>query len=114
MARIRIGVKRNRQNQGTVIPHTMQFLYETGLLFHINRTVMHPLGLALIGQVSPTTGTVEFAALSDRRSNPNLVFSPVDFAAGVEKFQEYLETRGTETMNLRKFTLGFVTQEVGG
>lgn len=81
------------------------YLYVTGLLFEINRSVMHPLGQSLTWSPDDGIGILDFSKMPERA-----VFDVVDYSRGSSKFKNYLTTKGNQVMKLRKQILGFVTQ----
>ena len=95
------------------IEDPVTFLLDTGLLFEINRQILHPFGLAL--GVMPSEGTNkevgEFTIWDEREDPEGIVFSPDSFVRGVEKLNKFLEDFGIEKMSQRGAELDFISQE---
>jgi hypothetical protein len=84
---------------------------ESGFLFEINRTVLHPLGLALEINIDEDTGAASFGRIWDSRDDPEgFVFSDATFVEGQAKWLKMLSEYGTESMNARRAKLGFIYQ----
>ena len=91
-----------------------KYLYETGLLFEINRKVLHPLGLALSVECDDETDEVKgFAYLWDSTADPEGIrFSPESFMEGFEKLKKYLLAIDVENvLNQRRAALGYIVQD---
>lgn len=93
------------------VPRPAKFLYETGLLFEINREVLHPLGLALETVVNEETGEVEMGCLQDFRADPEgVVFDDAALKEGTAKILKFMREEGQERIASRKKGLGYVIQ----
>lgn len=89
----------------------IKFLLDSGLLFEINRTVLHPLGLALAVMVSDD-GDCKFDGLWDSREDPEgIIFTDEVLKEGTEKHLKYLREEGFEKLQQRYEKLGYVRQE---
>lgn len=93
------------------VPDPIAFLSECGILDHINRMILHPIGLHAETGVSPTTREVVIARIIDNRANPIRVFSPKQLEDAKAKMEAFLREEGRETMKKRKKALGYITQE---
>lgn len=82
----------------------LQFLKENGLLFEVNRTVLHPLGLTL--QVGDD-GKVELLQTTDPAG---MVFTADTFVEGEAKLLEYMNREGSSKLAARSAFLRFVEQ----
>ena len=98
---------RGQANKTVVDP--MKFMMDSGILFHMNHCVLHPLGLAIVGNMTKDGLCFE---LVDRRTNPNTVFADEDIRKASKKLEEYMKKDGRPTMELRKKLLGFVIQPI--
>lgn len=85
-------------------PLPVQFLRESGLLFEVNRAVLHPLGLSL--QVG-VDGSVELLQTSDPAG---IVFSDVAFHEGETLLRAYMEREGESRILARRAFLQYVQQ----
>jgi hypothetical protein len=99
-------------------PEAARFLADSGLLFEINRRVLHPLGLSLaFGETS--AGDVaegyELCLIDERADLQGTVFSDESFAEGLAKLGRYREAegRGDARYDARVAALGYVVQGVG-
>jgi hypothetical protein len=87
------------------------FLAETGLLFEINRAVLHPLGLAL-EVVVEDDGQMRIGGLWDQQGEPGgIVFDEESFQDGARKLAAFMSIGGETRQQVRKDMLGFVVQE---
>jgi hypothetical protein len=91
-----------------------QFLVDSGLLFEINRTVLHPIGLALAVQIDEqkddNQGTIE---IIDVRDDPEgMIFTEESYEHGVLKLKRYMEENRDNACTQERFKrLGFVVQD---
>ena len=78
------------------------FLHESGLLFKINRDVLHPLGLAL-EVVKDDDGTLSMSQeLQDHRASGGVCFSADSIVTGEAKLRAFLGPDcGNESRPLR-------------
>lgn len=84
------------------------FLHRTGLLFEINRAVLHPLGLALGIWQNDDGSIAGFAGLVDHRDDPEgMAYSDETLRAGLERLRAYGVTAIREERARR---LGYVVQ----
>lgn len=91
------------------IENPVQFLVDNGILFEVNRQVLHPLGLELHFRLNEE-GRITAIDLYDNRNSPHPIsFSPEAFDAGREKYEEYLNDHGRRNMQKRR-KLGMVIQ----
>lgn len=88
-----------------------KFLMDNGLLFEINRSVLHPFGLALEVQIDDETGKVTLGGVWDYRTdNDGLRYTDGAFVDGAKKFDGFLKRFGLKRMRSRKKLLGYVRQ----
>ena len=84
---------------------------EKGLIFEINRKVLHPLGLALEIEIDDD-GKVVIGSIWDCRSDPEgVLFSPDAWQSGKEKIDKYMEDHGEQSLKTRQGILGFIEQK---
>lgn len=87
------------------------FLLHTGLLFEINRRILHPLGLAMEVEFPSDGGNSRVSAIWDCRKDPEgVVFEEKTFQAGSAKYKKYMNTKGTKALASRKEKLGYLEQ----
>ena len=95
------------------IPEAARFLHERGLLFEINRAVLHPLGLALSAKTDDAGTVTGFGPLIDYRDDPEgMLFSDRQFEGGMERLAKgRAECNADEKAAVRLERFGSVIQE---
>jgi hypothetical protein len=87
-----------------------KFLLDSGLLFEINRTSLHPLGLAL--EVVVDGDNVTIGDLWDYRHDiEGMLYDPGTFASGRAKHLGMMAAWGYDAHQKRKAALGYIVQE---
>lgn len=91
---------------------TLNQLREMGLLFEINRRVLHPLGIMMVFDYEGDgTGDEEPRVLVQQVEDmEGVLFSPDSFESGTAKFRAYVEREGDARFHDRQRILGFVEQ----
>jgi hypothetical protein len=93
------------------IENPAEFLMTTGLLFEINRRVLHPLGLALEISLDDETGESRIGGIWDYREDPEgITFEKKTFEHGLKKWEQYRDTGADRKIAERKALLGYVVQ----
>jgi hypothetical protein len=96
------------ENRKTV---PLSFLVEKGLLFEINRSILHPLGLALAFADDGAGG--ESMLLLDERDDPEgFIFLEDTLNHGYSKLEAFMNEYGYAKLASRKERLGFIVQEL--
>lgn len=91
------------------IDNPVQFLRENGILFEINRQVLHPLGLEVDVRLDPS-GAIAEVELADNRDQPDAIcFTAEEFNEGRARYEDYLAARGRQNIRKRR-ELGMVIQ----
>jgi len=86
-----------------------QFLKDQGILFEINRQVLHPLGLEL-ALTCDEGGELVRLELYDNRDDPGPIHFPSDsFEEGRQKYEQYMSEHGRRNVQKRR-RVGMVTQ----
>ena len=90
-----------------------RFLVDNGLIFEINRKVLHPLGLAMIVDVDPKNRRqLAITALVETEDDTGFVYDSEAFAVGLDKYQKFLEKKGgQERLDARQAKYGFLEQD---
>lgn len=83
----------------------MRFAITSGILFEINRTLLHPLGMAMFAR--DIDGELEVGMFV---GNPGITFDKEVFNHGVAKGENFRKTDGNELLDTRKKTVGFHVQ----
>jgi hypothetical protein len=92
------------------IENPEKFLVESGLLFEINRRILHPLGLALFIE-EDEKGHYELGGILDCRSDPEgILYDETAFQAGHEKLNRFMAKFGDRKLQERYERLGFIVQ----
>jgi len=91
------------------------FLTGTGLLFEINRRVLHPFGLALEIIQDVESGESKIGGVWDKRDvEGGMLFLEGSVAEGAKKFKAFLEEFGYDKLKEREADVGFQVQPVPG
>lgn len=91
------------------IDNPVEFLRENGILFEINRQVLHPLGLEVDVRLDEH-GDIAEVELTDNRDQPEAIcFTAEEFNEGRARYEDYLDARGRENIRKRR-QLGMVIQ----
>lgn len=87
-----------------------QYLIDNGLLFEINRAVLHPLGLALAVQVSSDN---EIVGMELRKTNDldGLIYDEETLKECTLKRDAFMEREGHLRLNQRAKSLGYIIQD---
>lgn len=93
-------------------PADFQFLVDSGLLFEINRTVLHLFGLALAIERDQKTGQLRLASqLKDNREHPEaLTYDANTWELGRMKLEKFMEEFGNGQIEKRDDALGWGCQ----
>ena len=84
---------------------------EMGLLYEVNRRVLHPLGLALEVAVEED-GTASFGKIWDCRDDPEgILFGDEVARKGLRRFKAYLLREGFDRLRSRHERLGLICQD---
>jgi len=88
-----------------------EFLARSGLLFELNRRLLHPLGLALEVVLPEEGGDVGSFRIWDCRKDPaGVVFTDEGFIEGLRLFMQFMDTAGTKRLLDRQACQGFRVQ----
>ena len=91
------------------IERPTEFLAENGILFEINRQVLHPLGLQLELEATDDGATCELV-LEDNRPVPDpIYYTPDEFEEGRQKYEAYMQEHGRRNIQKRR-QIGMVIQ----
>lgn len=86
-----------------------RFLVDNGILFELNRQVLHPLGLELHLDLDDDGELASIELLDNRPSPEPIYFSPEAFEEGRQKYERYLAEAGRRNMQKRR-QLGVLIQ----
>jgi len=92
-------------------PLDIDWVVNSGLLFHINHTILHLLGVALTVRVD-AKGNKSWG-FKDNRANPEeLVFDKNQIAISKPKLEDFLASYGHSQMSRREKKLGWACQPI--
>jgi hypothetical protein len=95
------------------IKNEAKFLLDSGLLFEINRTILHKFGLALaVGIDNDNRKKVKIQGVLETDDGEGWVFDEDSFNDGKEKFEKFTK-ENSERLKSRKSILGYTVQEEG-
>lgn len=86
-----------------------RFLEENGILFEINRQVLHPLGMELSFEFDEEGDLCRIVLRDNRDSEGPIYFTPAEFLEGRDKYETYLEEHGRRNIQKRR-RIGVVIQ----
>lgn len=91
---------------------SLRFLYDSGLLFEINRQVLHPIGMALaVSWDGDNTDGEPCGVVLYKTDDPDgVVFSPETFREGEGKYRQFIDSLGGHKLAERFAILGFTIQ----
>lgn len=95
------------------IDNSARYLLDNGLIFEINRKVLHPLGLALIVDIDPDNSrwvTIKGLVSVEDDDEEGFVFDDETFKDGSRKYELFLLKEGQKKLNAREKKLGFIIQ----
>jgi hypothetical protein len=96
------------------IKDVAKFLLDNGLVFEINRRILHPFGLALSVEVDDDDDDkVVFDAVLSIDDEEGWLFDPESFEEGSTKYARFLE-KNEERLVKRESKLGYIIQEKQG
>lgn len=96
------------------IKNEARFLLDAGLLFEINRKVLHPLGLAMVIEVDDSNRRkVKISGILKTDDSEGFLYDEETFKEGQQKYQEFLEREGSAALASRQAKTGFIVQESG-
>jgi hypothetical protein len=91
-----------------------KYLVDNGLIFEINRKVLHPLGLALVVDVERgNKKNLTITALLATEDQDGFLYDEEGYNIGNEKFQKFLSKEGQKRLDNRYAKYGFIEQDKG-
>lgn len=96
------------------IKDPVRYLRETGLLFEINRLVLHPYGVALsvIPSEDKDKEVGEILLWDGREDKEGILYGAEAFVEANEKFHKFYESEGRKKHEEREQEVGFIIQEL--
>lgn len=99
------------------IDNYVRFMLDNGLIFEINRQVLHPLGLALEVGIHPDNSkwvSIHGLVSVDDDDKEGFIFDAETFNVGAERYQKFLNKTGQSKLDSRLESLGYLIQESSG
>jgi hypothetical protein len=96
-----------------IVKQFQKFLVDNGLIFEINRKVLHPLGFAMVVDIDPKNRkNLAITALEETEDPEGFLYDPEGFEIGSDKYNRYLNKRGgQERLDARNAKYGFIEQD---
>lgn len=89
-----------------------KFLVDNGLIFEINRKVLHPLGLAMVVDVDRNNKRkLAITALLATEDQEGFLYDEEGYNVGMEKLQKFLSKEGQARLDARLAKYGFTEQD---
>lgn len=88
-----------------------KFLIDNGIIFEINRTILHPVGLELLVETSfDNRRKLSITGLEETEDEDGFIYDDESFELNSQQFAQFIESRKSR-INTRKKSLGFVVQK---
>jgi hypothetical protein len=89
-----------------------KFLIDNGLIFEINRKVLHPLGLAMVVDIDRNNKRkLAITGLAETEDEEGFLYDEESFTIGSDKYQMFLDRGGQKRLDVRKAKYGFIEQD---
>jgi hypothetical protein len=89
-----------------------KYLVDNGLVFEINRRILHPLGMAMVVDVDRNNKrNIAITAILSTEEQEGFLYDEEGYDVGKEKYQKFLNKGGQERLNYRLAKYGFVEQD---
>jgi hypothetical protein len=89
-----------------------KFLVDSGLIFEINRKVLHPLGLAMVVDIDRSNKRqLAITAIFETEDQEGFLYDEDGYEVGNGNYQKFLKKGGQERLNYRLAKYGFLEQD---
>jgi len=89
-----------------------KYLVDNGLVFEINRKVLHPLGMAMVVDVDRNNKrNIAITAILSTEEQEGFLYDEEGYDVGKEKYQKFLNNGGQERLDYRLAKYGFIEQD---
>ena len=89
-----------------------RYLVDKGLLFEINRKVLHPLGLAMIIDISRgKSKQLSIIGIAETDDPDGFMYPDEAFEIGADNYQRFLDAGTQKRLDHRQKKFGFAIQE---
>ena len=85
-------------------------LFDSGLIFEINRSILHPLGYALVYKPGVTPDDQDALLLYQTTDDEGMLYMEENFMDGAAKFAVYMKNIGEKLLQKRMNIRGFIRQ----
>jgi len=86
-------------------------LVDDGILFEMNRQVLHPMGLSMAVMVDPSNQAApETVILLETDDDEGVLFNEEDFTSGAARFHSFFKKTGEDRVARRIRAIGFTRQ----
>jgi len=88
-----------------------KFMVDNGLIFEINRRVLHPLGMAMVVDIDRNNKrNLAITALFETEEQEGFLYDEEGYNVGKDKYQKFLDKSGQERLDYRLAKYGFIEQ----
>lgn len=88
-----------------------KFLLDNGLIYEINRRILHPLGLAMVVDIDyHNKRKLAITALIETEDEVGFLYDEDSFGVGKEKYEKYINKVG-DRLDARRIKYGFLEQD---
>jgi len=89
-----------------------RYLIDKGLIFQINKEVLHKFGLALVVDIDPNNKKqLAITALLETEDPEGFLYETDAYNVGQQNYERFLKKEGQEKLDARKEKYGFLVQE---
>jgi hypothetical protein len=89
---------------------SLKELLDNGLLFEINRSILHPLGFSISYKPSRSSDEPEALVLQRTEDAEGVLYSEKDFMDGAAKFSLFMKNYGEKIIQRRITVKNFIRQ----
>jgi hypothetical protein len=89
---------------------SLKTLLDSGVLFEINRQLLHPLGYSLSYRPSMNSEETESLILQRTDDAEGVLYDEKNFMDGAAKFAHFMKTMGEDLIRRRVTKIGFIRQ----
>lgn len=89
----------------------VNFLIENGLLFEINRSILHPFGLMLSVEQDSDRNFILGDLIDCREQKEEVIFDKESLEQGKNELKKFMDEYGMKKLKKRHDLLGWIIQE---
>jgi hypothetical protein len=88
-----------------------KFLIDNGIIFEINRTILHPVGLELVVETSfDNRRKLSITGLEETEDEDGFIYDDESFDLNSQQFGQFVQSKKSR-IDHRKKSLGFIVQK---